>query len=113
MSDNSTAKDNAELCDLLLSEYERAKLNPSNKQKQKQYFSVLFEDIPKKYKTHARSLGYNQFMISNEPYLCRTYEHFLSDMGLEVHTDEITVFGKTSYYLNVYYGNFKHGKYIG
>lgn len=113
MSDNSTAKDNAELCDLLLSEYEKAKPNLSNKQKQKQYFSVLIEDIPEKYKTYIRSLGNNQFMASNEPYLCRTYEHFLSDMGLEVCTDEVTVFGKTSYYLNVYYGNFKYGKYIG
>lgn len=113
MSDNSTAKNKAELCDLLLSEYERAKPNLSNKQKQKQYFSVLFEDIPEKYKTYICSLGNNQFRASNEPYLCRTYKHFLSDMGLEVRTDEVTVFGKTSYYLNVYYGNFKIGKYIG
>lgn len=113
MSDNNMDKDKAELCDLLLSEYEKAKSNLSNKQKQKQYFSVLIEDIPEKYKTYIRSLGNNHFMASNEPYLCRTYEHFLSDMGLEVHTDEVTVFGKTSYYLNVYYGNFKYGKYIG
>lgn len=113
MSDNSTAKDNAELCDFLLSEYEKAKPNLSNKQKQKQYFSVLIEDIPEKYKTHTRSLGGNQFEISNVAYLCRIYEHFLSDMGIKVYYDDVTVFGKTSYYLNVYYGNFKHGKYIG
>lgn len=113
MSDNNTAKDKAELCDLLLSEYERAKPNLSNKQKQKQYFSVLIEDIPEKYKTHTRSLGGNQFEISNVAYLCRTYEHFLSDMGIKVYYDDVTVFGKTTYYLNVYYGNFKHGKYIG
>lgn len=113
MNDRNKAKDNAELCDLLLSEYKKAKPKLSNKQKQNQYFSVLLNDIPEKYKTHFYSLGGNGFQMSDEGYLDDTYKQLLSDMGIEVYNHEVTVFGKTLHYLNVYYGDFKYKEHIG
>lgn len=112
MSDRNKAKDNAELCDLLLSEYKKAKPKLSNKQKQNQYFSVLLNDIPEKYKTNIVDLG-TEVLIANEYRLVHTYDHLLSDMGIEVYNSKVTVFGKTLYYLDVYYGDFKYKEYIG
>lgn len=110
MSDR--AKDNAELCDLLLGEYQKAKPKLSNKQKQNKYFSVLFKDIPEKYKTNIYDLG-SEVLFSDNSHLVHTYDHLLSDMGIEVSYSKVTVFGKTLYYLDVYYGDFKYKDYIG
>lgn len=114
MSDR--AKDNAELCDLLLGEYQKAKPKLSKEQKRNKYFSVVLYNIPSKYKTYAKAedMGYEVICHTFDyPVLRDEYEKFLKSIGIDTTTYSVKVLGNKVHYLNVYYGDFKFKDCIG
>lgn len=113
ISENSSnnSEDNIELCRLLLNEYKKVKSKLSNEQKQKSYFSILFDKVPNKYKTRVTTLVDDDSLygiasyISDYPLIEDNYEKFLKSIGIKTEITFVTVFGYTLQYLDVYYGS--------